>query len=191
MPSARPPLDLKRPLVAAKRFRFAGEWYDKGDPFNPKGFSDRLVRRQYEARVIRHHVPGEFDQEDDEDGELDYGRLVKMEGPSGGRYTITAPWLDEPETIRGKKPADDRYAQVVAEGPPEGWAMELLSKEALAQVNADDKANAGPSKPVEVGKVENAKGTGTADTEQPGNGKPVQSAGTDAGKPEHGKPIGP
>lgn len=108
--AVRPRFDPKRPLVAARDFTFMGVAYTTGDPFNPEGASDRLRARQYEARAVNF---GE--------GEAESTEQVQMTGPKGGRYTITAPWLDEPETVRGKAPAEKRLAELRAEGPPLGF----------------------------------------------------------------------
>ena len=110
----RPPFDPQKPLVAATDFIFAGDAYRKGDPFpkpgTPKGqFPTRLFRRQYEAHKVNHPV----DEQADGD--------VRMAGPKGGRYTITAPWLDEPVVARGKVLAEQRFDEIVAAGPPLGW----------------------------------------------------------------------
>lgn len=111
----RIPFDPKRPLVAARAFRFAGTDYEPGQVFAPEGADARLLRRQYEARAVNHGEPAESaTTEADADP-------VQMTGPKGGRYTITAPWLAEPEVVRGKKPAEDRLAEIRAEGAPLGF----------------------------------------------------------------------
>lgn len=102
--------DPKRPLVAARDFTFAGKDYKAGDPFTPEGVPDRMLQRQYETRAVLH---GE------DDGTATDTDPVSMTGPSGGRYTITAPWLDEPVIVRGKTNAEKRLAQMRADGPPE------------------------------------------------------------------------
>ena len=106
----RPQFDIRKPLVAAKGFIFAGEAFKKGDPFPVKDFSPRLIKRQYEAHAIDHVVEAEAQPDP-----------VQMTGPQGGRYTITAPWLDEPEVIRGKALADARFAELKEAGAPLGW----------------------------------------------------------------------
>lgn len=117
----REPLNIKRPLVAARSFIFAGESYSKGDKFPHSGdastFSLRLLKRQYEARVINHADAAAGDAGEDASTE----QLVTMTGPSGGRYTINAPWLEEPETVRGKVNAENRLKEITAEGAPVGW----------------------------------------------------------------------
>jgi hypothetical protein len=110
--AVRPRFDPKRPLVAARDFTFMGVPYAKGAPFNPEGASDRLRARQYEARVVNF---GEGEASEDP------AQLVTMSGPQGGRYTITAPWLDEPEVVRGKVNAEARLAELREAGPPLGF----------------------------------------------------------------------
>jgi hypothetical protein len=110
--AVRPRFDPKRPLVAARDFTFMGVTYKAGDPFNPEGASDRLRARQYEARAVNY---GEGEAEGQPADQL------TMTGPKGGRYTITAPWLDEPETVRGKANAEKRLAELREAGPPLGF----------------------------------------------------------------------
>lgn len=110
--AVRPRFDPKRSLVAARDFTFMGRDYKPGDPFAPEGASDRMRARQYEARAVNF---GE-DTADSSDAEP-----VQMTGPKGGRYTITAPWLDEPEVVRGKANAEKRLAELRAEGAPLGF----------------------------------------------------------------------
>lgn len=101
----RQPFDIRKPLVAARSFTFAGEQFAKGDPFPIKDFSARLVLRQYEALAINHAEP-----------EPEVASLTPtMTGPKGGRYTITIPGVDEPEIVRGKANAEARLAELIAE----------------------------------------------------------------------------
>lgn len=114
----REPFDPNRPLVAARDFTFAGEEFKPGDPFPKPGtppdfFARRLIARQYEALAVNHAAP------DADEAALD--EAIKITGPSGGRYTITAPWLDEPMVVRGKVPAFEAYDKIKAEGAPLGW----------------------------------------------------------------------
>jgi hypothetical protein len=110
----RVPFDIKKPLVAAREFTFAGDLYKKGDPFPRLGkagdFNQRLIRRQYEAAAVNHAA--EADPAD---------APVQMTGPQGGRYTITAPWLEQPEIVRGKANADARFAELTEQGAPLGF----------------------------------------------------------------------
>ena len=107
----RPPFDIKRPLVAARDFIFAGKDFKPGDPFPADGFNPRLIRRQYEARAVNHTDEQQADE---------ISRVV-MTGPKGGRYTITAPWLEKDEVVRGKLPAEERFKEIVEAGAPLGW----------------------------------------------------------------------
>lgn len=109
----RPRFDPKRPLIAARAFHFLGRTYAAGDPFpNPDdeaAVNDRLRARQYEARAVSFAPDSEPDP------------VQMREGPKNGRWMISAPWLDEDEEVRGKKNAEDRVAELRAEGPPLGW----------------------------------------------------------------------
>ncbi len=106
--------DPKRPLVAARAFTFMGKAYNPGDPFKPEGADDRLRARQYEARAVNHGP--------DEEAVQAAADPVKMtESEKRHTYLITAPWLDEPITVRGKANAEKRLAEVRAEGAPVGF----------------------------------------------------------------------
>lgn len=115
----REPFDPNRALVAARDFRFAGIPYAKGDPFpdpnTPAGvvFSPRNIQRQYDTGAVN-HVPLDAAEAASEEA-------IQMTGPKGGRYTITAPWLDEPMIVRGKVPAEQAFEKVKADGAPLGW----------------------------------------------------------------------
>lgn len=115
--AVRPRFDANRPLVAARDFLFMGKSYKAGDPFGPfaaeDGVSDRMRARQYEARAVNF---GEG-----EAAAAPEANPVQMTGPAGGRYTITAPWLEEPEVVRGKTNAEKRLAELREEGAPLGF----------------------------------------------------------------------
>ena len=115
----QPRFDPKRPLVAARDFSFMGTDYKAGDPFNPEGASQRLMERQYETRAVN--------MTEGEAGAADTNP-VQMTGPAGGRYTITAPWLDEPEVVRGKKNAETRLAELREAGEPDSYKGFTLTK---------------------------------------------------------------
>lgn len=113
----REPFNPKRSLVAARAFVFAGISYDKGDPFpSPEAapvasFPRRLIERQYNTMAVN-HAPEVSDEASDP---------IQMTGPKGGRYTITAPWLETPLTIRGKVNAEKALEEMREEGAPLGW----------------------------------------------------------------------
>lgn len=111
----RPRFDPKRSLSVARAFTFLGRPYAIGDTFphadDAAQIPDRLRARQYEARVVN------FAPEADPDAEP-----VQMKpAAKNGRWDITAPWLDEPITVRGKKNAETKLAEVREAGAPLGW----------------------------------------------------------------------
>lgn len=109
----RPRFDPKRALIVARPFRFAGREYSVGDQFphpDDPAVAPRLLARQYEARAVNMS----------EDTEADEPVQMKP-GPKNGRWTITAPWMDEPLVIRGKKRAEEALADLRSEGAPLGW----------------------------------------------------------------------
>ena len=113
----REPFDPKRPLVAARDFTFAGVRYGPGDPFpSPEAapvasFPRRLIERQYNTMAVNHAAEATDEASDP----------IQMTGPKGGRYEITAPWLEKPLTIRGKVNAEKALAEMREEGAPLGW----------------------------------------------------------------------
>jgi hypothetical protein len=110
----QPRFDAKRPLVAARDFTFMGVEYKAGAPFGPfdEGtVSRRMVERQYEARAVN--------MGDAEAVAADPVQMVP--GPKNGSYTITAPWLAEPEVVRGKVNAEKRLAALREAGAPLGF----------------------------------------------------------------------
>lgn len=110
----RPRFDPSRPLVAARAFTFAGRPYAVGDPFpHPEDgpFADRLRARQYEARAVNMTEAAPEAE--------DPVQMTKAE--KNGYYTINAPWLERPLTIRGKVNAEKALAEMREEGPPLGF----------------------------------------------------------------------
>lgn len=119
------PFNIKRPLVAARPFTFAGVRYDKGDRFNPKDFSLRLVKRQYETGALRHPK----DDEPEAEAPADADPVQMKPAPKNGYYVITAPWLPpEGETVRGKVNAEKRLAELREAGPPPEDAAALAAR---------------------------------------------------------------
>lgn len=110
----RPRFDPTRSLIAARAFTFMGRAYSPGDPFpspdEAGAIPDRLRARQYEARAVDFGPEAEVEPD-----------LITMTGPAGGRYTISAPWLERPLSIRGKVNAEKALAEMREEGPPLGW----------------------------------------------------------------------
>lgn len=51
-------------------------------------------------------------------GETDALVVISIDGET---YTVSAPWLNQPETFDDPEAADNRQAELRAEGPPEGW----------------------------------------------------------------------
>lgn len=111
----REPFDPKRPLVAARDFTFAGVRYGPGDPFpSPEAapvasFPRRLIERQYNTMAVNHAAEATDEASDP----------IQMTGPKGGRYEISAPWLDEPEKVQGREAAEARQRELHEAGEPE------------------------------------------------------------------------
>lgn len=165
----REPFDPRRSLVAAREFRFAGLVYKPGDPFpGPDAsdialFSRRNIQRQYDTFAVNHAADAEAEADD----------LIKMTGPSGGRYKITAPWLEEPLIIRGKVNAEKALAEAREAGPPPGWGDGGDDKPA-----DDDQAGSGDTETEggDAGKDDNSANAGP---QEGGEGGGNDDPGTD------------
>jgi hypothetical protein len=107
---ARLRFDPRRPLVAARAFTYHGKKFAKDDPFPTEGIDPRVLKKYYEGRYL-HHGEGQAD--------ATAAEPVQMEPQPGGWYQISAPWLDEPERIKGKVRAERRLAELREAGEPE------------------------------------------------------------------------
>lgn len=54
----------------------------------------------------------------DPPAQIDHSKSVTVEETGGGWYAIKAPWLAEPIKVRGEEAANQRAAEIAAEGPP-------------------------------------------------------------------------
>ena len=109
----RPRFDPKRDLTVARGFIYLGRPYAVGDQFphpdDAAKISDRQRAAQYESRAVNFAPEAEPDP-------------VQMKPAArNGSWDITAPWMDEPLTIRGKTNAEKALAELREEGAPLGW----------------------------------------------------------------------
>lgn len=126
---ARSRFDLRshagRPMVAAATFTYEGVDYEPGDPFPKDGELDpRRVASMHGARRINFAEDPDQQRRDGiaaRRADLLATPKVKVEAQPGGYYLITAPWIAEPERVRGKGKAEARVAQLTADGPPLGF----------------------------------------------------------------------
>lgn len=109
---ARLRFDPRRPLVAARAFTYHGKRFAKDDPFPTEGIDPRVRKKFYEGRFLSHGEGTVADQAAAADP-------VKLEPQPGGFYLVSAPWLDEPERIKGKAKAERRAAQLREDGEPD------------------------------------------------------------------------
>lgn len=128
---ARPRFDLRldagREMVAATEFTYNGIDYEAGDPFPIADLDPRRVSTLHGARRINFTNDRQQDARDaraarrDELTRQSEESPVKIEPQPGGYYQISAPWLAEPERVRGKAAAAARVEALTAEGPPLGF----------------------------------------------------------------------
>lgn len=107
---ARPRFDPRRPLVAAVAMTYAGKQLAKGDPFPTEGVAPHKLRILYSSRRLEHGEAA---------APADPFAPIGIESTPGGWYNLTAPWLDEPERVRGKVRAERRAAQLRDDGEPD------------------------------------------------------------------------
>jgi hypothetical protein len=112
---ARPRFDPSRPLVAARGFTYAGQELQVGDPFPTEGLAPHKVRTLYGSRYLNHRE-GDAAPEAEATPED-----VQMTALAGGYYEITAPWLEQPQKVRGKANAEKELARIREEGAPLGF----------------------------------------------------------------------
>lgn len=106
--AVRPHFDPKGDYEAARAFTFLGRRYEVGTAF-PHPADDvptRMVSQQYGSRAIRMVAAKAIPQ-----------LLVALDLQPGGIYLITAPWLAEPERVKGKKKAVARQGELLAQEP--------------------------------------------------------------------------
>lgn len=109
----RPRFDPNKPLVAARSFVYDGKQYHKGDDFAPEGKTMLQRKTMYGGRYVNHPDPNAVPAATPEQ--------VTMKEAGGGFYDVSAPWLEQPERIRGKDPAQARVDELKAAGPPLGF----------------------------------------------------------------------
>lgn len=98
-----------RDYVAMRSFTYHGKDYAKGDPFPKDGLSHHDLSKLHTARYI------------DNAPEVKPEEQVTVNDKGGGNYEITAPWLTEPEKVKGKDNAAKRADEIRTAGPPLGF----------------------------------------------------------------------
>lgn len=106
-------IHIGRPMVAATEFLYDGVEYEAGDSFPVDDIHPRKVAAMYGARRIN------FAPEQTAEAETADTGPATIEAQPGGYYLVSAPWLDEPERIRGKAKAEARAAEINEGGEPE------------------------------------------------------------------------
>lgn len=124
--------DPERKLVAGRRMTVQGKELLAGDeiPEDVDAGARRrlwLIRNAHYTEDFRptpvdpeaETAPGEIDPNLEEGDEwMAEADGVKVEGPKGSWYTITADWLEEPVKAQGEDDAKAKAAELRAEGPP-------------------------------------------------------------------------
>lgn len=103
----RPPFDPSREFVGARDFTFLGHEMALGTPFPKKEATERQLRLLYDSRMVNF-------------GEAAADPVTITPLP-GGRYEVSAAWLDEPLKIKGRVHAHEAADKLRADGPPPGW----------------------------------------------------------------------
>lgn len=103
---ARPRFDPKASFTAARSFVYNGVQMNAGDPFPTTDLADHKVRTLFASRAINQGDPGSSEP-------------VQMSQTRPGYFEITAPWLDEPEKVRGKQNAETRLTELREAGEPD------------------------------------------------------------------------
>lgn len=108
----------EEPLVATRQLTVLGVELQRGSDI-PQDLDLGIRRRLWQT--TRAVYKKDFTPTPVESAEDEAARLVTMEGPlPGGYYHINAPWMAEPEKVRGKVPAERRRDEIVAYGDPKG-----------------------------------------------------------------------
>lgn len=107
---ARPRFDPKRPLVAARSFTYLGVDYTAGAPFPTDGIAPYKLNTLYGSRAVNHT-----------DEKAEPASPVQMKALGGGYFEVTAPWLDDPEKVRGQQKAIARVEELREAGEPDSY----------------------------------------------------------------------
>jgi hypothetical protein len=107
--AVRPRFDPAMNFVAARSFTYNGEPYEAGQPFNKEGLAPFKLNTLYGSRAINQAPDGQAETAADP---------VVLTQTRPGYFEITAPWLDEPEKIRGKVNAETRATELREAGEP-------------------------------------------------------------------------
>lgn len=105
--AVRPRFDPRAEFTASRSFTYNGTQYAAGDVFNKEGVAPFKLNMLYGSRAINQSDPG-----------APGAGPVQMTETGGGYYEITAPWLDEPEKVRGKAKAEARQTELAEAGEP-------------------------------------------------------------------------
>lgn len=103
----RPRFDPSRDYTAARSFTYNGVEYVAGDAFDKEGIAPHKLNTLYGSRAINMAEKS--------------ADPVKLTQTKPGYFEITAPWLDEPEKVRGKAKAEERLAELREAGEPDAY----------------------------------------------------------------------
>lgn len=124
--------DPEQPLVAGRRMTVQGIELNPGDAL-PEDLDNGVKRRLWlvrRAHYAKDYLPTPVDEEaetapgeqdpnlDPDDSWMTEADGVSVEKGSGGWYTITTIWLEEPVKERGEEAAKAKASELRAEGPP-------------------------------------------------------------------------
>ncbi len=130
MPRTFAAYDPSRPLVAGRRQTVHGEELNAGDPYPTDKAGEQLIPEGTRRRLwMTHwaHYAEEARPTPVEGAPRGAGGDVSSAGEAspvsfshtgGGYYEIIAPWLEEPERVKGKAAAEKRAKALSDAGPP-------------------------------------------------------------------------
>lgn len=104
----------------------AGQSADEGTDTNPAKPETENAAAAAEGEEKPPHTPdgaegAQSGAEADQAVSADPRALVALSHTGGGYYDVTAPWLSEPQQVRGKANAEKARDALKEAGPPEGW----------------------------------------------------------------------
>lgn len=103
----RPRFDPARDYTAARSFTYNGVDYAAGDTFDKSGLAPHRLNTLYGSRAVNMT---------DKDAPASDGITMTQTRP--GYFEVSAPWLDEPEKVRGLAKAQARVEELREEGEP-------------------------------------------------------------------------
>lgn len=123
--AVRPPFDASRDFVVGRGFTFLGVAYAAGELFEKNAANEWHLRRLYDTRAIS-FAPVDIAPAQPA-GAVLLNDPVTIEPAGGNWHEVSAPWLDAPIKVNGKKKAEDVAAQIREAGEPLSWGGVMIA----------------------------------------------------------------